>query len=135
MEQRQEKPASPRDDLYPSAPSPGVPMSLTMEAYAGKYYHPGYRYLIFNIQDHVNKATKESSKVLFADDSGRCWPTTFRMEHVSSDYFILWIEFYHKETPARAEFRIGVDRKVSELGIALETNLSDKMFWFKRVDE
>ena len=110
-------------------------MSLTLEAYAGKYFHPGFRYLTFSIQDHIDKTTKELSKVLFAGATGRCWPTTFRMEHVSSDYFIAWINSVHKESPVRAEFRIGVDRKVAELGIAMETSLPDRIFWFKKVDE
>ncbi|MCJ1252005.1 hypothetical protein MMC30_009243 [Trapelia coarctata] len=132
--QEEEKASNPRDALYPSAPSPGVPKSLSLEAYAGKYYHPGFQYLTFSIVDHTDKATKESSKVLFAGAKDRCWPTTFRMEHVSSDYFIAWIGSFHKDMPVRAEFRIGVDRKVAELGIAMEVNLPDKIFWFKRVD-
>lgn len=135
MEQEKEKAASPRDNLYPSAPSPGVPLSLPLDAYAGKYFHPGYRYLTFEVRKHTDKATKESSKVLFADATDRCWPTTLRLEHVSSDYYIAWIASFHKETPVRAEFRIGVDRKVTQLGIELEMSVPNQMFWFKRVDD
>lgn len=110
-------------------------MSLPLEAYTGKYYHPGYRYLTFSIQDHTDKDTKEASKILFADATDRCWPTTLRMEQVSAEYFIAWISCFHEETAVRAEFRIGADRKVTELGVALEMNMPDTKFWFKRIDD
>ena len=57
------------------------------------------------------------------------------MQHVSSEHFIAHIHSGNGlviKKRAKAEFRIGTDGKVDEVGIAMEEGMPDHKFWFKK---
>ncbi|MCJ1401467.1 hypothetical protein MMC11_004681 [Xylographa trunciseda] len=126
-------PSKTKKDLYPNALEPGKPHTLPLEDYAGKYHHPGYRYITFQVQERTNKETKETSQVLFADLQDRTWPFTITMEHVTNEYWIAVVQTRFQPMMQKAEFRIGADGKVTELGIAMESGMPDTLMWFKKV--
>ncbi|MCJ1438910.1 hypothetical protein MMC27_008300 [Xylographa pallens] len=126
-------PIKTKKDLYPNAPDPGKPHVLSVEQYAGKYYHPGYRSITFEVQERTRKETTETSHVLFADLQDRTWPFTLTMEHVTGEYWIAAEKARDQLVMHKAEFRIGQDWKVSELGIAMESGMPDTLMWFQKV--
>ena len=71
----------------------------------------------------------------------RTWRVTFWLEHVSSEHWIAYLKMASwDENITKAEFRIGEDGSVSELGIACEEAwVTDeeaepyRKFWFKKV--
>ncbi|MCJ1392985.1 hypothetical protein MMC18_005857 [Xylographa bjoerkii] len=126
-------PSKTQKDLYPNAPNPGKARALPVEGYAGKYYNPGYRSITFGVQEQRNKETGETSQVLFADLQDRTWPFTITMEHVTGEFWIATAKSRFEPVMQKAEFRIGEDGKVSELGIAMESGMPDTLIWFKKV--
>ena len=122
---------------------PRIPCTLPLEAYAGTYYHAGYRSLTFKVGDHKDTCTTDPIQVLIADSQhDRTWPHTIRLEHVSSEHWIAYLKVAEwDESVTKAEFRIGEDGNVSELGIACEVSWTIeekvelyKKFWFKKID-
>lgn len=119
-----------RDHFYPAVSDPQA-STLPLESYIGKYYHPGYHALDIYVD--------EDQGVLRADRVESTWKEYMTFEHVSRDYFLIrsnWFgdfaAFYPECYPA--EFRIGVDNKVHEVGIRWEANMGDAKIWLEKVE-
>ena len=72
-------------------------------------------------------------------------PVSFDFTHVSGEYFILYTRLYEEKRPqgdyepsrdsvSKAEFRLGDDGKVKELGMQLEAEMGDDKIWFTKVE-
>jgi hypothetical protein len=114
-----------KEELYPDLPETRIPLTLPMEKYAGEYRDEGYGTLVIHCEDGK----------LQVDARDRTWRFKLEFEHVSGEFFIvemLDVDTMSRET-LRAQFRIGADGGVSELGIAFVEELGDEKIWFQRV--
>ena len=92
----------------------------------------------------MDKGTNNPIKALVADGRhDRTWQVRVRLEHVSSEHWIAYLKMASwDENVTKAEFRIGDNGNVSELGIACEGAWvtaeeveSYTKFWFKKLVE
>ena len=69
-------------------------------------------------------------------------------QHVSGEYFLIFIRWLSTErrppkddfefgmdTVSKAEFRLGEDGQVKEMGVLLEWEMGDTKIWFKRAGD
>lgn len=80
------------DVLYPDRPDEPVPSTHELAAIAGKYYHPGYGAVHFEIQTNPRNV---SENVLIADRSELAFPAQWQLEHVSGDDWLIWRLIYN----------------------------------------
>jgi len=114
-----------KEELYPNLPDRQIPLTLPIEKYAAEYMHKGYGTLVVECKEGK----------LFVDATDRTWRFVLDFEHVIGEFFIatmLDVDTMSKET-MRAQFRIGADGGVGELGIAFVQDLGDDMIWFRRI--
>jgi hypothetical protein len=137
-----EEAATAKEYFYPNLPEPIQPCSLPLKAYAGSYHHPGYQTLKIYIDANAERALEEraGNPVLFrADRTEVTIPEHMAFEHINKDYFLIrssWFGDFAAWFPDvnPAEFRLGADGKVSEIGIRWEPRLGDRKIWLKKVD-
>lgn len=118
-----------RQTLYPEIPQPPLPLCLPLSSYAGDYHHPGYQTLTIYLD------TK--TETLRADRDSVSLPEHMAFEHVSQDFFLIRSHFnadYGAFWPAiyAAEFRVGADGKVTQVGIAWEEEMAGEKIWLDR---
>ena len=143
------------DVFYRNAPKgeKALPLSLPLESYTGIYCNLGYRNLTFTV---INKnetfspgefSDRSSEQILHADVQDRTWPQTVNLHHVSGEYFIAHGRFAALANTSEefadyvptwdgmfpAEFRIGDDGKVRELGIRIESLMGKEKVWFRKI--
>ncbi|KAK0641088.1 beta-lactamase/transpeptidase-like protein [Cercophora newfieldiana] len=129
------------DILFPGRGANPLPASLSLEQYTRRYYHPGYQNLTLELgePDEDGRVT-----TLKADRTAFTWQTAARFEHVSGEYWIMysWLAKAPGERLlldiAAVEFKIGVDGRVSKVGIEWRDTLSevvDGTIWYDRVDK
>lgn len=137
-------PVAAKKKIYADAPDAkdALPTTLPLEEYAGEYWHDGYRDLTVKFTDAAESSSEDgkSSKMLQIDvPKDRVWVYSIHFEHISGNYFLA-----HQNCPKRvsesflnnflaAEFRIGVDGRVAEMGIAFDDALNGEKIWFKKV--
>ncbi|KAI0129484.1 beta-lactamase/transpeptidase-like protein [Xylariales sp. AK1849] len=116
--------------LYPNRPDPPLPPARRIRDYTGTYYHPAYH----NVTIELGLARND----LRAIREDFVWQMTFDFQHVSGEFWIIWIDM--KNSPnllngqlARAEFRTGVSGKVDELLIEFMEDGSEGIITFERV--
>jgi hypothetical protein len=80
-----------------------------------------------------------STKKLHADRSSSTTSEFLSFEHVSGEYFVVTAKIigdlnalFPEMYPA--EFRIGADGKVKEVGIRWEQEMGEEKIWLRRVD-
>jgi hypothetical protein len=117
--------------FYPSSPSPPLPLTLPLSSYAGIYHHPSYQTLTIALCGLGEK--------LVADRKDVTLPQRFTFEHVSGEFFTVNSEHVADfgalfPDVYSAEFKIGADGRVSEVGIAWEEEMGEEKIWLKRVD-
>lgn len=72
-------------------------------------------------------------------------PTSIDFTHISGENFVIYIQAYGKtrkphdyepmrDSVSKAEFRLGQDGKVKELGLGLEEEMGDEKIWFTKVE-
>ncbi|KAE8450774.1 hypothetical protein EG329_005687 [Mollisiaceae sp. DMI_Dod_QoI] len=117
--------------FFPTLPSPVLPPTLSLASYAGTYYHPGYQNLTIFFDS--------STKGLRAERSGSTNLESMSFEHVSGEYFLITANvvgdlnaLFPQIYPA--EFRIGADGKVGQVGIRWEEEMGEEKIWLRRVD-
>ncbi|KAB8258845.1 beta-lactamase/transpeptidase-like protein [Aspergillus pseudonomiae] len=125
-----EKQAHAKDLLYPGLPVVQIPPTLGVWEYAGLYKHPGYGRLELRVDiDGFG---------LVADRLTCEVPIVILMEHVSGEFWLASLRERNQDPRdnerVRAEFRIGVNGLVSEVGIDLEPEMSGEKIWFQRTD-
>lgn len=145
IEKGKDEAANALDRFYPGVDrTAGRSYTLPLEAYTGTYCHPGYHKLQLRLADQAEQGQSMESatpRVMFrADRDEASWPEHMSFEHVTRDYFLIrsdwtgdfaafWPEMY------AAEFRIGPDDKVVELGIAgWEPKMGKEKIWLRKVD-
>jgi len=128
------------DILFPDRKSDPLPPSLPLEQYAGRYHHPGYQ----NLTLELDEASKDGNATsLRADRTDFTWQIIADFKHVSGEYWIMYSRLA-KAPGARVfldtsavEFKLGVDGRVSKVGIEYGDTLSgvvDGVIWYDRVD-
>jgi Domain of unknown function (DUF3471) len=129
--------------LYPSIPSPIVPLTLPLHSYAGTYQHPAYGKLTICIDlsgplSSTQPSAKATTYRLFADRSQKSWPEQITFEHVSGEFFVArskhsgdFGELFDDIYPV--EFKIGSDGKVKEVGVRWEESMGTEKIWLSRV--
>lgn len=123
-----------RERLFPHAPEPDqrLPHGLPLDAYAGSYYHPGYRDLTFDVVD--GKLHTEAN---------RTWAFALDLEHVSGEFFVAFVhgvagsltESITNMMGLKTEFRLGVSKTVEAVGFGMEPTMEDELIWFSKVQD
>ncbi len=141
--------------LYPDAPKKEdtLALSLPLKSYTGLYSHPGYRNITLTL---VNKnetfsysgpSLSHSKQLLHADVLDRTWPQIINLHHVSGDYFLGHARFAILSNTSEAstdylsdwdnmlpaEFRIGSNGKVTEMGLGNEPEMGKEKLWFRKI--
>ncbi|KAI4140467.1 MAG: hypothetical protein L6R39_005779, partial [Caloplaca ligustica] len=135
--------------LYPSAPTgeKAIPLSLPLENYTGVYFNTGYRNITITLSPtdpegvHIHPCHHSLQSIM-----DRSWVYEFEFQHVSGEYFIMKgylgssEEEFDMTDPfhvilLKAEFRLGEDGEVAELGVLLEPEMGERKIWFMRVGD
>lgn len=75
------------------------------------------------------------------------YPVSITFQHISSEYFLLYLRSYSTEPRSttddfevatdglsKAEFRLGEDGQVKEMGVVLEPAMWDAKIWFNKAE-
>jgi len=104
----------------------GTGSGISLDGYVGEYHHPGY---------HTLKVEIRGGK-LFIDASDRSMAFTMTFEPVSADgtrFTAHWSDWFEGgDEPDDAEFVLGEVGKAARMGLVLEPQMRDKI-WFERV--
>lgn len=126
--------------LYPSIPSPIVPLTLPLRSYAGTYQHPAYKNLTIYLDPlPSNKpSTKASTHRLRADRSQTILHEQLTFEHVSGEFFVARSKHLEDfgvlfDGIYPVEFRIGADGRVKEVGVRWDESMEKEKIWLQRV--
>ncbi|OGM42975.1 putative penicillin-binding protein [Aspergillus bombycis] len=123
-----EKQAHAKDLLYSELPAVLIPPALGIREYAGLYEHPGYGRLELSVDI--------GGLGLVADRLTCEVPMVIAMEHVSGEFWLATLGERSQDPRdherVRAEFRIGIDGVVSEVGIDFEAEMNGEKIWFQR---
>lgn len=141
--QTESKNAKAIDKYYPDRPEHSIPSALPLEAYTGTYFHPGYLNFTLELVGPGEK-TKRANAALKATRADATWPSYNEFEHVSGEYWMLFM--YTLQQPAGvigeyapAQFRIGADGKADALGVTwISSDFSGEdviegLVWFSRI--
>ena len=140
-----------RSIAYPDCPDPPLPLSLPLAEHAGLYVHPAYPDINITIGTHkadekhgdgtVEREYLQSTSFFQLNDE---LIYTY-MEHVTGEFFLVRVRMYTDKVPLsgkyspwldsamKAEFKIGEDGTVLELGVLIEPEMGEEKIWFKRV--
>ncbi|MCJ1313420.1 hypothetical protein MMC25_007098 [Agyrium rufum] len=133
-----------RENLYPDAPPQEEAMlpSLPIEDYAGTYTHPAYETMKVEVLDlekvRPGAGLNGTSKVLHAKFGGFL-KYDLSFSHVNGEHWLVWESLHkgsnHSQVMAatKAEFEIGSDGRVKQLGAVLEAAMGDDKMWFTKV--
>jgi len=132
--------------LFDSTPSPPLPRTLPLEAYAGLYNHKAYGDFAFRLRtyeesgyQHPLRETHASDSVLYGEPE--YLHSNLVLHHVSGEYWIVEENMFIKvqDVPnsySKAQFEIGLDGEVGAVKIVLEPSLQGDAAWavFTRVE-
>lgn len=126
------------DVVYPNRQDPASPPTLAVSEFAGTYYDPGYGNITLCEKPHPDKP---GESILVAHRPEATWNYSMRFNHVTGDYWIvyldasIWAGVRFGEFVA-AKFELGADGKASGVEITWEGRM-DPMYegkvLFKRV--
>ena len=128
-------------NVFPDAPDQAlIAPALSLSEYEGTYHHSAYQDLTVSIvppSDAEYYHPQGAPPLLFARGSPKSYlDMTWTFHHVSSEHW--WVHFKHGpswpiiDELLKAKFEIGVDGKVSGLGLQAEKAL-EELAWFKKV--
>ncbi|KAL8723192.1 MAG: hypothetical protein Q9225_000458 [Loekoesia sp. 1 TL-2023] len=157
---KKEQLAHPIKALYPNTPTGknAIPLSLPLEKYTGVYHNKGYRNITITLS-HQNDSSSPSPstaprqpKLLSSPPPphlhshiNRTFASTLSFSHVSGEFFLIkgHLDLSEGEVDTenplsnmlyKAEFRLGEDGEVAEVGVNLEPQMGEgKKIWFMRV--
>jgi CubicO group peptidase (beta-lactamase class C family) len=112
------------EEMYPQLAGDRLPLTLSLESYAGEYTHAGYGTLMIEHKDGK----------LEVDATDRTWRFKLSLEHVSGEFFVAEkfdVDTHYKDR-IRAQFRLGVGGTPRSLGVEFVEGMSDEMIWFQR---
>lgn len=112
------------DELYPQRPDPLLPRSLPLERYTGTFYHAGYGSVTLQLAPSTIYRSANMT-TLVADLPDLSWKLTMNFEHVSGEY---WVVYLNSSTVRNglmdeampAQFRIGSDGNVKSLVVEMQ---------------
>lgn len=133
---------NPTKHLYPNAPlgNDAVLLTLSLSQYAGTYTHPAYLNYILVTKPTFNSSLSiggaNPKEILHTDSYTLTGPVLIDFTHVSGEDFVIYTRLYEEprqpgdyepmlDSVSKAEFRIGEDGKVKELGLLLEGEMGD----------
>ena len=124
--------------LYPHVSDPPLSHALPLESYAGTYENPGYQELNFTVEKPSKRLpVADPGKPVLHAEANRLVNFTVDLEHISGEHFLA---FAGTKVPSalslnamKAEFRVGADGKVIEVGIDGPLLAGDEMVWFRKV--
>ncbi|PVH88479.1 beta-lactamase/transpeptidase-like protein [Cadophora sp. DSE1049] len=124
QKERDENHPDTKEDLYPKLPEPPLPTTLELSAYAGEYFHSGWGTHVVELKDGK----------LQVDSRDRTWKYILMLTHVSGEFFVAEVDILdvREKFNLRAEFRIGPDGRVVDLGIEYIEELDGEKIWFER---
>ncbi|KAL8697273.1 MAG: hypothetical protein Q9224_002400 [Gallowayella concinna] len=126
--------------LYPNAPTGKniVPLSNPLSNYTGTYYNKGYHNITITL---ATTHPEQHLQSIF----NHTWPIILDFQHVSGEYFIIKAQMFPPSGQIdpmdplevqllKAEFRIGEDGRVVEIGAACEAEMGEEgKIWFRRI--
>lgn len=146
----------PKEHLFPNAPNgtDALPLSHPLEAYTGVYFNAGYRNVTLTLASAPSDFAAPQSILGPASDTPKryltstvdhSWHIKLHFEHISGDFFAVrgWFDEGTGQMDLnnalevqviKAEFRTGVDGKVSEMGAALEPMMGEEKIWFEKLE-
>lgn len=142
---------NPTKHLYPNAPlgNDAVPLTLSLSQYAGTYTHPAYLNYTLVTKPSFNSSLSiggaNPKEILHTDSYTLTGPVLIDFTHVSGENFVIYTRLYEEprqpgdyepmlDSVSKAEFRIGEDGKVKELGLLLEGEMGNEKIWFMKVE-
>ncbi|KAF2269796.1 beta-lactamase/transpeptidase-like protein [Lojkania enalia] len=113
------------DEVLQSNLESAVPMSLPIEGYVGVYENAGYHILRVELKDGK----------LSADCSDRCFGFELSFKHLPGDCFIVESHDILGDSTSKigAEFRVGEDGYVEQLGVEFVEEMKGELIWFSRL--
>lgn len=114
------------DIAFLNRPQKIVAPTTSIQRLAGTYYDPGYKNLTLQVKSHIDTA----NEVLVGFRENDTWPIRFDLHHVSSDWWIMYMEEVQSPTIfsrgfARAEFEFGVDGSPTALVMQFDMSKSE----------
>ncbi|KAK8130957.1 beta-lactamase/transpeptidase-like protein [Apiospora sp. TS-2023a] len=128
------------DRLYPERTEQPLPPTLSLQKYAGTYYHPAYQNLTIEVDEGTSSGPRQPSKPqLKGSRANAVWENSYEFEHVSSEFWAIFLDL--KKSPnwlsgqvAKAEFRLGPDGWPDELVIEYMEDGSEGVITYHRVE-
>lgn len=113
------------------------------------YTHPAYLNFTLVTQpnlDPILHIEEENPKeILHTESSGLSAPISIDFTHISGENFVIYVRALEetrqpgdyepmRDSISKAEFRLGVNGKVKELGLLLEPEMGDEKIWFTKIE-
>ncbi|MCJ1359335.1 MAG: hypothetical protein MMC33_009336 [Icmadophila ericetorum] len=137
--------ANSRKRLFPDEPKEPIPLSLPLKSYTGIYTSIGYGSFNLTLVDAtpssdrsawLNRKPKEILKLDVRDRLN--WEAILEFEHISGEFFLAYGAIPKKDGSRehagdlKAEFKIGQDGTVKEMGLTLEPMMGEELIWFQK---
>ena len=137
--------------LYPSLPSPPVPLSVPLKDLAGSYYHPGYGSISASLRcddwKHPDDSPASPSndengcRIVFTKSNVFGQVNSYQLEHKSGESWLGWVfnddyvTLRRPEDCRKVQIRISDDGRPSSIGIDLHVYEEDSsLIWFDRAN-
>jgi CubicO group peptidase (beta-lactamase class C family) len=129
-------------DLYPSVPDPPLSPPADASAYTGVYVHPAYPTLIITadcppsafLPPFPHKEAPSETVKICVDSLLSYKEKPVEFMHVSGDFWVFGEESWGQPFISRAEFRLGPNGRVQQLGVEWEPAMTAKgeKIWYER---
>lgn len=141
----------PTKHLYADAPlgDSAIPLTLSLSHYTGRYTHLGYPNFTLitkpNLDPSLHMAGANHKEILHTDSYMLSGPVSIDFTHASGEYFVIYIRILEetrqpgdyepmRDMVSKAEFRLGENGAVKELGLQLQPEMGDDKIWFTKVE-
>ena len=133
---------------YPDAPDPALQLTLPLSEYTGLYTHPAYPPLNITLVEEVGTTSGTQQSHLQSQSYLHFQGASIAFQHVSGEFFLAYVGPHAGKALSKgkkdqldpfadhvmkAEFSIGEDGNVKEIGIAMEPQLGEKKIWWQKV--
>ena len=134
---------------YSDTPYPALPLTLSLSEYAGLYTHPAYPALNLTLSEAMGSTSGKRQSHLRSRSYLHFQGASIAFQHVSGEFFLAYVGPHAEKALSKgekdqldpfadhvmkAEFSIGEDGRVKEVGIAMEPQLGEKKIWWRKVE-
>ena len=127
---------------FPSPPLPHNPLTY-LQTYTNRAYPP----LTLALKSPVSSdPSSPPQEVLHSVFQYAQYPISLSFQHISSEYFLVYVRWFSTsarstrssdfeigtDTVSKAEFRLGEDGQVEEMGVLLEPEMGGAKIWFQK---